>query len=235
MATILIGRTPYGQQKQEINVSSVSRKHATLTDLGGGRWQLEDIGSTFGTAVNGLPIVKTIVEIDTPILLADFSTSVRELLQLGGSGGDTPPQPPKPPISIAHLEDIYEEYQEAVKNLVKKKSKAQITRMLPMQILMPVALGVTGMTLNNDVTGQLIKGGITLGIVGLSLILSLRVLSITGNQADEQFELNQKFQIDYVCPSCKNFFGQAKPYKALLNQGKCPHCKRPFVESGYSL
>lgn len=234
MPSILIGRTPYGQQKQDISVSSVSRRHATLTDLGGGRWQLEDIGSTYGTSVNGIPVVTTVVGIDTPIMLADFATSVRDLLQLGGRVSTPPPTPPgdsAPPISIAHLEDIYEDYQEAVKSLVKKKSKAQVMRMLPMQLMMPLALGATGIFLPDSKEGNIIKGAVMISMMALSGLLSVRMISVTSNQADEQFELNQQFQIDYVCPNCKNFFGQAKPYQALLNQARCPHCKRPFLES----
>lgn len=233
MATIIIGRTPVGEQKQNISASSVSRKHATLTDLGAGKWQLEDIGSKYGTTVNGLPVVKTVVGIDTPIMLADFSTSVRELLGLGtkvdggngGNGGNN-----TTPVAIGHLEDIYEEYQEACKDLVKKKGKAQVMRMLPMQLLMPLALGASGILLPDTNNGNIIKGVIMVSIMGLTSFMSLRMISVTNNQADEQFELNQQFQIDYVCPKCKNFLGQAKPYKALINQGKCPHCKTPFLD-----
>ena len=240
--TITIGRTPYGEQPQQIDTKSVSRRHAILTPLGNNKWELEDV-STYGTIVDGLPIIKTVVGPDTPIVLAnDFSTSVRELLALGGKAASVVSKDEKKPektpkevqgevISVAHLEDVYTEYRDAVKNMVKKRSKAQILRMLPMQLVMPVGVGMSCILINDSETGNIIKGVIMVGVMGLTSLLSLRQLSISSNQADEQSDLMEKFQIDYVCPKCKNFFGQNRPYKALLNQGRCPYCKSVFIEA----
>ena len=233
MAPIIIGRTPHGEQPQQITTNSVSRRHARLTDLGGNRWQLEDIGSKYGTMVDGLPIVNTIVELDTPIVLGhEFTTSVRELLGLGKKkGGSTTPPPPGELVSVAHLRHIYEDYQDALRAMSKKRVRAQMVRMLPMQLVMPLALGLSGILIKDSEQGNIIKGAITFGVMALSGFLSMNMISSSQNQVDEQFELNQQFQIDYVCPKCKNFFGQAKPYKALLNQKRCPYCKSEFKES----
>lgn len=235
MASIIIGRQ--GQQPLQITQSSVSRQHCRLTRVGDAEWEIEDLGSRYGTCVNGLPIVKSRVGLDTPIMLADFETSVRQLLNLPaakvssnpGSGSGSK-QAPAERISVAHLERIYDQYQEDMKALMKKRNRAQVMRMLPMQLGMPIVLGVTGIVLGNDTEDNMIKGAVMVGIMALSGTLSLRMFSVMNNQTDEQFELNQQFQIDYVCPKCKNFFGAAKPYRALLNQGRCPHCKSEFIE-----
>lgn len=235
MQSIIIGRTPHGQQKQQINEKSVSRQHAKLTKLDNNKFEIEDIGSSYGTYVNGLPVVKTIVDLDTPIILADFSTSVRELLGLsaakevqpaGGKGKETES------ISVAHLQRVYEDYLEAVKNMAKKKSKAQVMRMMPMQLGMPLVLGACGF-LPNDQKFLILKGVLMVGIMALNGLLSFRMVGISTEQADEQYELNKQFQIKYVCPKCGSFFGQTKPYEALLNQGQCPYCKSKFIESGH--
>ena len=104
-------------------------------------------------------------------------------------------------------------------------------RMLPLQLVMPLALGLTGILIPDSQTGSIIKGIAMVTVMVLTVILSLRMLSVSSTQIDEQFELNRQFQIDYVCPSCKNFFGAAKPYRALVNQGQCPYCKSHFKES----
>lgn len=232
--SIIIGRRPggNGQQKQEITKQSVSRSHARLTQLSPTKWRIEDIGSTYGTCVNGLPIVSAEVEIDTPIMLADFATSVRELLGLG-----RPPVPVPDPdkdkdqknnvVSVRHLEKVYYDYQEAQKRIQKQKSRSQLMRMLPTSLGIPCVIGILGMV---DIE-PIYKGMAMVGLLSLSGTLTFRMFPQFSQHIEEQFELNQQFQIDYVCPKCKNFFGAAKPYQALINQGKCPYCKSVFKES----
>ncbi|HEX2165377.1 MAG TPA: FHA domain-containing protein, partial [Thermoanaerobaculia bacterium] len=62
-----------------IDDDRVSRRHARLTPLGGGRWQVEDLGSKNGLAVDGRPATRA--EIAAPAwlgfggLLARFEPS----------------------------------------------------------------------------------------------------------------------------------------------------------------
>ena len=206
---------------------SVSRTHARLTKLSETKWRIEDLGSTYGTCVNGLPIVSAEVEIDTPIMLADFPTSVRELL----GAGPVPPKPNPNPntdvISVRHLEAVYYDYQEAQKRIQKQKARSQLMRMLPTSLGIPFVIGILGMV-NIE---PMYKGVAMVGLLSLSGMLTFRMFPQFSQHIEEQFELNQQFQIDYVCPKCKSFFGAAKPYQALINQGKCLYCKSVFKES----
>lgn len=245
MSTILVGRSPWGAQKQKIENQSVSRRHLELTSLGHDTWKIRDVGSSFGTFVKGLPIVETEVELDDPIIMGDFQTTVRQLLGLNQTAGEKskiddvkdikiPPikkQGTVEYVSVANLEKVYLNYQDALKRLAKQKAKANVMRMLPMQLVMPLALGLTGILLPDDTSGRLIKGAVMVGVMSMTVFMSQRLISVSTNQIDEQYELTQQFQTDYVCPKCKNFFGAAKPYKALLNQGQCPFCKSKFRES----
>lgn len=235
MATILVGRSPWGQQPQNISDSSVSRKHLEITQIDKNKWRIRDVGSKYGTTVDGLPIVETVVGPDAHLVLGAFETTIRQLLNLDSKRKPVPNPVPDPvptpaeTVSVRHLQAVYEEYMDALKDLQKKKSRANIMRMLPLQLLMPLALGLSGILIDDTQQGSLIKGCIMVGIMGLTSVLSLRMLSVNNQQIDEQFELNRQFQINYVCPKCHNFFGQARPYEALLIQGKCPHCKAQLI------
>lgn len=233
--SIIIGRTPHGQQPKELKQTSISRTHCRLTRIGNTSFEIEDLGSKYGTRVNGLPIVKSVVELDTPIMLADYETTVRELLNLSPASKPIPGPTPAPAkeISVASLKYVYENYLEAQKDMMKKRNSAQLKRMMPMSLGMPLIMCVLGV-IPFDAAGNMgliIKGGLMVVLLGLCVALNIRMFSVVNNQADEQIDLNRKFQTDYVCPSCKNFFGAAKPYEALLNQGQCPYCKSRFKES----
>lgn len=221
MSTIVIGRSPeykgYGEQKQKISDNSVSRRHAQLTQISANKWTLRDVGSSFGTFVNGLPTVRATVGLDDTIIMGHFETSVRKLLGLESKKVAPAPVPgpgPKPAveyISVRHLEGVYNEYQEALKRIQKEKQKSQLMRMIPTSLGIPLIIGVLGMF---DIS-PVIKGVSMVGILGLGAVLTLRMFPQFSQHVDEQFELNQQFQIDYVCPKCKNFLVQPSPIRPL--------------------
>ncbi|MDE6396906.1 MAG: FHA domain-containing protein [Muribaculaceae bacterium] len=235
--SIIVGRSPWGEQAQKIDSQSVSRKHFELTRIDQNHWRIRDVGSRYGTMVKGLPVVETVVGLDDPIIMGDFETTVRKLIGqktppvVGPAAGNKIAGTASELISVRPLEKVYNDYQDKLKALAIKKGKANVMRMLPLQLIMPLALGLTGILIPDDQTGSLIKGLVMVVVMGLTVVMSLRLMSISTHQIDEQFELNKQFQIDYVCPKCKNFFGAAKPYQALVNQGQCPFCKSRFAES----
>lgn len=245
MPSIIIGRGQYGQQQQVLESKSISRQHARLSKIGPNLWKITDLGSRYGTFVDGVPIVEAEVGLDTPILLADFATSVRSLLGLenggnrkqstsgdiNGTGRRTSGNKAVTPVSVAHLCNVYDDYHNAIKRIAKKRQKAQLTRMIPLQLLMPLAVGLSGIYIKQSEFGSILKGVITIGVMGLTGIMALRVIHMVDGQTDEQFELTKQFQIDYVCPKCKSFLGPTTPYEALLNRGQCQVCKTPFLES----
>lgn len=225
--SILIGRGSNCQQKQKLTDMSISRRHATLEKIAENRWKIKDIGSSYGTYVNGMQVVETEVGPDTPIVLGNFPTTVRELL----GGRPVQQKPTGKVISIQHLQYIYDNYQDGIKNIAKKRQKQQLMRMLPMQLVMPLALGLSGIFITDQGQGPIIKGAIMVAVMGLTGAMSMKVISNVDSQTDEQQDLVQQFQIDYTCPECKNFMGMTTPYKALLKRGKCPFCKAEFSES----
>ena len=81
----------------------VSRAHARISAFPGGRYLLEDLNSSNGTFVlaHGMweQVTRADVDASTPILLADYQTSIAELLRsLPGLAERKPPAPAPQPI-----------------------------------------------------------------------------------------------------------------------------------------
>lgn len=250
--SVIIGRQ--GQQSVSIDDMSVSKRHLSATPMPDGRWSIEDLGSTNGTYVNGLPVVTAIVDADTPLMLGSLQTTLRQLLNLAPASAAKPaaehnPEPsgiaaakpapmpasdstPTPDVaadgsvSIKHLEAVYEKYRHDTLTIARRRNHASVYRILPMAVGMPLVMGLVGM-FTTDIA---VKGVCMGGLMALGSALTLRMIPMGDRLAEEQFDINRRFQIDYSCPCCHNFMGAAKPYEVLVKQGQCPFCKAKFRE-----
>lgn len=249
--SIIIGRQ--GQQPTDIDDLSVSKRHLSATPMSDGRWSIEDLGSTNGTYVNGLPVVTAVVDADTPLMLGSLQTTLRHLLNLAPAPKVVPkpapvhaaePAPISTPaptsasapaepavgadgsVSIKHLEAVYEKYRHDTLAIARRRNHASVYRILPMAIGMPLVMGLVGM-FTTDIA---VKGVCMGGLMALGSALTLRMIPMGDRLAEEQFDINRRFQIDYSCPCCHNFMGAAKPYEVLVKQGQCPFCKVKFKE-----
>lgn len=249
--SIIIGRQ--GQQPTDIDDLSVSKRHLSATPMADGRWSIEDLGSTNGTYVNGLPVVTAVVDADTPLMLGSLQTTLRHLLNLASAPKVVPkpapvhaaepapistpaPSPTSAPaeptvaadgsVSIKHLEAVYEKYRHDTLTIARRRNHASVYRILPMAIGMPLVMGLVGM-FTTDIA---VKGVCMGGLMAVGSALTLRMIPMGDRLAEEQFDLNRRFQVDYSCPCCHNFMGAAKPYEVLVKQGQCPFCKAKFRE-----
>ena len=235
--SIIIGRQ--GSQPSIIDDLSVSKRHLSATPTADGRWSIEDLGSTNGTYVNGLPIVTAIVDADTPIMLGSLQTTIGALLQLSTPTAQpkavakpaAQPTPASTPtadgsVSIKHLEKVYEQYRHDTLEIARRRNHASVYRMLPMAIGMPLVMGLVGMFTSD----MAVKGVCMGGLMALGSTLTLRMIPMGDRLAEQQFDINRRFQVDYSCPCCHNFMGAAKPYEVLVKQGQCPFCKAKFKE-----
>lgn len=249
--SVIIGRQ--GQQSVSIDDMSVSKRHLSATPMSDGRWSIEDLGSTNGTYVNGLPVVTAIVDADTPLMLGSLQTTLRQLLNLAPAPKVVPkpapvhaaePAPISTPaptsasapaapdvaadgsVSIKHLEAVYEKYRHDTLAIARRRNHASVYRILPMAVGMPLVMGLVGM-FTTDIA---VKGVCMGGLMALGSALTLRMIPMGDRLAEEQFDINRRFQVDYSCPCCHNFMGAAKPYEVLVKQGQCPFCKVKFKE-----
>lgn len=142
------------------------------------------------------------------------------------------PQPqPKPQpqqqtesVSISHLADVYDEYQDEKVAIQKNNSRAQMMRMLPM--IGSSGIGLLSMAIPIPDEAKAVIGVVSLIILVVALV---KMFNNSSKTPELNMELDKNFRINYVCPKCGSFLGFT-PHEALLNQGKCPACKTPWRE-----
>lgn len=228
--SIIVGKE--GHQAITISDPTVSRRHCQITRLDSNLFMLEDLGSTNGTTASGLPVVRTRVAADTPLMLGHFQTTVGDLLGIQISKPiPTPGMAPQPAatqkktVHIAHLGVIYENFRTQTSEINKTRSRAQFKRMMMMSCG-PIVGSMAGCFGAPPAVTALVGVFASAGLLGYTMMLSSQ-----GDQlVDEASDLNKQFQIDYVCPECKNFLGANRPLEALLNKGECPFCHSKFVK-----
>ncbi len=104
--------------------ATVSREHAELTELGGGRFRIKDLGSAYGTSVRPAEAWEKVTESelrhDTALRLGEYETTVAEMLRDSDRTvvraeavhapaapeppKPTPPRPPAPPRTASPTE-----------------------------------------------------------------------------------------------------------------------------------
>ncbi|MGE0566000.1 MAG: FHA domain-containing protein [Alphaproteobacteria bacterium] len=109
MRRYLIGRSEHNDIV--VQDASVSRQHAELEELSGGRFALRDLGSTYGMALwrdgKWIEVLEVELVVDSRVRLGGFETSPRDLLALARGDGQpvgaaSPAPQPKHPRAPTH-------------------------------------------------------------------------------------------------------------------------------------
>ena len=228
---IIVGRR--GDQSIPIMESTVSGKHLKLTSMPDGKVQVEDLGSTNGTFVDGVRIIKKVVDRNTVVQMGpSFSFRVSDVIP-EVERVSAPPSPHAPLkseydleilVKFEQLESVWNKYQQEKISLQKSNASKGFLRMLPLFVL-----GGFGYLISCIPNLANFRTAITLAGLGVGIIITcISYKSATG--LPEQIEkLNQQFQIDYVCPKCKQFLGFV-PFEGLRNRGHCSACRAKWVK-----
>ena len=238
---IIVGRR--GEQSFTILESTVSGKHLKLTTMPDGGVQVEDLGSTNGTFIDGVRIIKKVVSPNTVVQMGPaFSFRISDVLSEVGerpaaSSGNvhsgasqTPPTSQKleydPEIlrKFEELEAVWNKYQEEKIHLQKNNAAKGFLRMLPMFVL-----GGFGYLISCIPDLANYRTAITLAGLGVGIIVTCISYKSSTCFPEQMEKLNQEFQIGYVCPRCKQFLGFI-PYEGLKNRGQCFACKTKWVK-----
>ena len=202
-----------------INDPHVSRHHVRLIREDDGCLLLEDIGSTNGTFVNGVQIVRKRVAPTDQILLGDhYALNLTEVLKFNNDYSE----------EFAKLKKVYDDYVQAkVKIQSSNQFKTRLLQSLPFAL--PGVLGV--------VIGFLGKGSPELFAISLLITICAPTIGIYlgAKQAakipQQLQEIANQFKIEYVCPKCGTFLGEI-PWESLRNRKQCPvsSCNAKWVE-----
>ena len=231
---IIVGRR--GEQSFPIMDKAVSGKHLKLTTMPDGNVQVEDLGSTNGTFIDGVRIIKKVVPRDTIVQMGStFTFRISDVLPEVKTSPvpptpPTPPTPPKPEYDeeilrkFQNLESVWNKYQEEKINLQKNNASKGFLRMLPMFVLGGLGYMISCIPELAD-----FRTAITLAGLGIGIIITWISYKSATSLPEQMEKLNQQFQIDYVCPKCKQFLGFT-PFEGLKNRGQCSACKSKWVK-----
>lgn len=246
---IIVGRR--GEQSFPIMDKAVSGKHLKLTTMPDGNVQVEDLGSTNGTFIDGVRIIKKVVtrntvvqmgstytfricdvipEVKTTTVIPSISPHIGGARIVSPTPPSTPPNPPKPEYDeeilrkFQSLESVWNKYQEEKINLQKSNASKGFLRMLPMFVL-----GGLGYLISCIPELAQFRTAITFAGLGLGIIITWISYKSATSLPEQIEKLNQQFQIDYVCPKCKQFLGFT-PFEGLNNRGQCSACKSKWVK-----
>ena len=213
---IIIGRqVEKGDYHVDKQYKSVGRKHARIVSEADGIY-IEDLSSTNGTFVNGIPISRKKITPSDTITLGGtdhYTLNLAKVLQqLPVSDKDFQDR-------FLKLRQVYDNYQkEKVKIQSESQGKMMLKRSLPMAVPGVLMMCFNGFNLK-------VFGGI---LSALSIVLGSVWASKSMAKMPERLnELRELFLREYVCPNCGHDFGE-RPWENIRRQGKCKACQREF-------
>jgi rubrerythrin len=222
---ILIGRqVEKGNYVIEQKYGSISRVHAKITKKPDGIY-LEDLDSANGTWVNGRRIKSKKVSSSDIIMLGGlgyYKLELSNVLRLMPISDD------EFSFRMRSLKNIYEEYISESTHMQSKMQEDMMTkRMLP-TMLLGVFTTLAAIFVGDDTQTKTIIAvtGALLSVLVFIIATKWASKSSIGMK-DRLNKLNEKFEIDYVCPGCGAPF-KGKSWEFINRWGKCPACKREF-------
>ncbi len=222
---ILIGRQI---DKVDIAVDeahkSVSRLHAKIIRKPSGIY-IEDLDSAHGTYVNGSRVKSKKISRSDVVSLGGVNSYV---LDVNAVLAKLPMSDEEYSQKMLELKDVYDTYQ-AESNRLQSKMQEDMTtkRMLPTMLLGSLTTLATIFMGDDAQTKTLIAVG---GAVLSVLVFFLATKWATKSSREMRIKLNglnEKFELEYVCPSCSTMF-RGRSWETIRRGGKCPACKREF-------
>lgn len=234
---IIVGRK--GNQPFTITDKTVSGKHLKLSTMPDGNIHVEDLCSSNGTFIDGLRIKEKVVSRNTIVQMGPsytfrISDVIPEVASSGrsasGSNMGGQPQRPQQPTydpefirKFEKLEAVWTKYQQDKIDLQKSNASKGFLRMMPMFVLGGIGYMVSCIPELADY-----RTAITFAGLGIGIIITWISYQSATSLPEQMEKLNQQFQIDYVCPKCKQFLGFV-PFEGVRNRKQCPSCKSKWV------
>ncbi len=219
---IIVGRK--GDQPFSITDKSVSGKHLKLTPLPDGNVLVEDLGSTNGTFIDNVRILKTTVSRDTVIRMGtNYTFKVsnvlpevsREPSQKKSKNANQPKEVKE--YSISHLKDVWDEYEDTLAQIKENTQKLAKKRMVP--IMLGSASGLVSAFVGPVAI-------ITIPIAVVSFYYWFKLYKEKDTSHEDTKEAKKILIQKYVCPNpdCHRTLS-LQDYYIISQHTNCPHCK----------
>ena len=127
------------------------------------------------------------------------------------------------PVNVRPLFPIWKEYEQQKLNLqIAERRFNSLRSATGLLTMVAIALSV--------MTGRQSIWYIVLYAVAIlvSVAFTIKAWKNAASVPQKTAQLNQQFQLDYVCPSCGRFLGGQSP-QMLAQSGRCPYCKKQFI------
>ncbi|MBQ8493993.1 MAG: FHA domain-containing protein [Alistipes sp.] len=240
---LTIGRTVSGANTMRVSNNVVSGTHCKIfLDEKSNIMYIEDLGSTNGTYVNGVQVMRYALKVDDNILLGGdggYKTTLREVLkyveaqQAATHSLDDNAQNKQGVAAertyveeFAKLKDIYDSYQHDTLEIKDKLNSVMMWRIIPSSIVAVITAAIPFV-----IDAPEVKRFMTLGSALLTLIILLICFKVTAKMSHKYnaalLKRQEDFQLSYVCPKCRSDFGN-RSWVALHHKGFCPACKAKF-------
>lgn len=222
---LIVGRK--GEQPFAIVDKSVSNKHLKLTTLPDGNVEVEDLGSSNGTFIDGVRIVKKVVSRNTVIQMGiHYTFKISDVLPDAPKAAKANLQTqnfatmPKtaPECSIHPLKKVWKEYESAKEELDEKNKNIQLWRSAA-----PI------FTMASGALGVIFPYAFILTFIGLGLTVYAFYMVKNFDYKKSLNEVQERFENKYLCPNCNHFLENRK-YKLLVQDKKCRYCGCKFKE-----
>lgn len=224
---LIIGRK--GEQAFPIMDMSVSGKHLKLTTLSDGNVEVEDLGSSNGTFIDGVRIIKKVVSRSTTIQMGTrYTFKVSDVLPETPKVStqqqqNAPAQPkPVPEYSIKHLKRVWDEYEGTIAGIREKTQQMQKKRMIPMMLGSFSGIISAIFPLIDFGIGAIV----TLPITIFSFILYFKSYNEKDTSHEDTKAAKDTLIKKYVCPNpeCHRTI-QLQDYSIISQIPNCPYCK----------
>jgi pSer/pThr/pTyr-binding forkhead associated (FHA) protein len=222
---VIIGRqVAKGEFLVEDKYKSVSRSHAKIIRKKDGLY-IEDLDSANGTYVNGIRVRSKKVGLSDVISLGGakyYIVNLNNVVKLLSMSDE------EFSCRIMELKQVYDDYQTESSRLQSKGQEDMMTkRMLPTLLSGGIVSALGAILGSNEETKiMIVIGGILLSVV-VFIMATKWATSSNQKMKEKLIQLNEGFELDYVCPSCGASF-RGRSWEFIKRQGKCPVCQRVF-------
>ncbi|MCD8302230.1 MAG: FHA domain-containing protein [Prevotellaceae bacterium] len=197
-----------------------------------GTMQLTNLKSQNVTYVDGMEVESKRISDTSSVTLGsgkyvlDLDLVLHTAIKMVDGMAAQPAKPSQQLYSIAHLEKVWNDYDDALETIQRRQQQMAKRRLLP--IIIGSASSLLSAVCALVSTSALY---VTIPIAAISFVIYIFLYFQKDTSIADRKAAVDAFTENYVCPndSCRHFMGN-QPYKVLRQNKKCPYCGCLFTD-----